>query len=167
MRDVLQRSIEYIRRKVDADAFATQRFFAAGFGERGLLTADETESRFASPLRTVLRNGELAFLGHPFERFDRTLDPVLTVIAVGRKQPDHFIGAARGRTSHVAGGKIDSLSNVVFMLQRPLHHAKTSAPPTVPACIRRLKNSGCIARAKSSWPVTSAHGNAIILQVSQ
>ena len=29
-------------------------------------------------------DGELAFLGHALERFGRTLDPVLTVVAIGR-----------------------------------------------------------------------------------
>src|SRR5438270_12706018 len=77
-------------------------------------------------------NGELAFLGHPFESFGRALDPVLAVIAVGRQQTDHLVGAAGGRTGNIAGSKIHSLSNAEFVLQRPLHHAKMPVVPTVP-----------------------------------
>src|ERR1700731_3694233 len=84
-------------------------------------------------LRAILSgNVELTFLGHPFESLGRAFDAILAVIAVGRKQPDHLIGAAGSRTRYVAGSKIDSLSNGEFVLQRPLHHAKTSAVPTVP-----------------------------------
>src|SRR6266480_7995840 len=77
-------------------------------------------------------NVELTFLGHPFESLGRVLDPILAIIAVGRKQPDHFIGAAGGRTRDVARSKIDSLSDGKFVLQRPLHHARTPAVLTVP-----------------------------------
>ena len=66
---------------------------------------------------------ELAFLGDAFEGFGRALDPVLTVVAIGRQQLDHLIGAGRGRTRDVAGGEIDGLSDDKFVLQRPLHHA--------------------------------------------
>ena len=110
-------------------------------------------SPFHPSSRTFSGNGELTFLGNAFERLDRAFDPVLAVIAVGRKQPDHLIGAARGRTCDIAGRKIDSLTNVVFMLQRPLHHAKNVGPAHGPACVGRLKNSGCIAWGRSSWPV--------------
>src|SRR5215471_17560626 len=89
--------------------------------------------------RGALGKGELAFLGHPFERFGRTLDPVLAVVAVGRKQTDHLVGSARGRTCDIASGKIDNGSNVIFVLQRPLHRAKMPASPTVPAGAGRLK----------------------------
>src|SRR6202521_6372563 len=75
-------------------------------------------------------NVELTFLGHPFESLGRALDPILAVIAVGREQSDHLIGAAGGRTGDIAGSKIDSLSNAEFVLQRPLHHAKTPVVPT-------------------------------------
>src|SRR5882757_3315500 len=70
---------------------------------------------------------ELAFLGYPFERLGRALDAILAIVAIDRQQPDHFISAAGGRTGHVAGSKIDSLSNGVLMLQRPLHLARLSA----------------------------------------
>src|SRR3954452_7679104 len=66
----------------------------------------------------------MAFLGHPPETFGRVFDPILTVVAVGRKQPDHLVSPARGRAGHVAGRKIDALTNVVFMLQRPLPSRK-------------------------------------------
>src|SRR5258708_2335414 len=77
-------------------------------------------------------NVELTFLGYPFKSLSRAFDPILAVIAIGRKQPDHLIGSARGRTRDIAGSKIDSLSNGEFVLQRPLHHAKTPAVLTVP-----------------------------------
>jgi len=77
-------------------------------------------------------NVELAFLGHPFESLRRAFDPILAVIAVGRKQPQHLIGPACGRPRDIARSEIYSLSNGEFMLQRPLHHAKTSDAPTVP-----------------------------------
>src|ERR1700738_1235605 len=101
--------------------------------ERGLLTAGANGTRFTGSFaRNLLGKVELAFLGHAFESLGRAFDPILAVVAVGWKQPDHLIGAARGRTRDIAGSKIDSLTNVVFVLQRPLHHAKTSAAPTVP-----------------------------------
>ena len=75
---------------------------------------------------------ELTFLGYPFESLGRIFNSILTVITVGRKQPDHLISAAGGRTGDIAGSKIDGFSNGIFVLQRPLHHAKTSAMPTVP-----------------------------------
>ena len=81
-------------------------------------------SRFTRPYAQTLGNIELTFLGYPFESFGRAFDPVLAVITIGRKQPNDLISAAGGRTSHIARGKIDSLSNVVFVLQRLLHHAK-------------------------------------------
>src|SRR5258705_10886357 len=75
---------------------------------------------------------ELAFLGHPLERFGRALDPVLTVVAIGRQQPDHLIGAAGSRTRDIAGSKIDGLTHAKLVLQRPLHHSEMPAEPTVP-----------------------------------
>src|SRR3974390_827537 len=85
-------------------------------------------------------NVELAFLGHTLEGFGRTLDPVLAVVAIGRKQTDHLVGTAGGRTRDIAGSEIDSLTNVVFVLQRPLHYARNVARPRGPACFSRLKN---------------------------
>ena len=89
---------------------------------------------------TVSGNRELAFLGYPFESFGRAFDTILTVVAIGREQPDHLIGAAGGRTGNVAGSKINSLSNGVLMLQRPLHYARTPAALTVPLAFGRLEN---------------------------
>src|SRR3954463_11241855 len=89
---------------------------------------------------TVSGDRELAFLGDPFESFGRAFDTILTIIAICREQPDHLIGAAGGRTGNVAGSKIDSLSNGVLMLQRPLHHARTPAALTVPLAFGRLEN---------------------------
>src|ERR1700722_1010053 len=98
------------------------QLLAEWFREQGLWTAGETESLFTPPrASSFLRNGELTFLGHPFEGFGRAFDPILTVIDVGRKQPDHLIGAAGGRTRDIAGSKVDSFSNGELMFQRPLH----------------------------------------------
>src|ERR1700723_2841520 len=82
----------------------------------------------AKSLRPLKRNRsrdvELTFLGYPFESFGRTLDPVLAIVAIGRQQPDHLVGAAGGRSGDIAGSEIDGLSNSKFVLQRPLHHAR-------------------------------------------
>ena len=75
---------------------------------------------------------ELTFLGYPFESLGRIFNSILTVITVGRKQPDHLISATGGRTGDIAGSKIDSFSNGIFVLQRPLPSRKTPAVPTVP-----------------------------------
>src|SRR6266853_3542316 len=77
----------------------------------------------------LLGNRELTFLGNPFESFGRAFDPILAVVAVGRKQADHLIGAAGGRTRDIAGSKVNGLSNGEFMFQRPLHHAKRRLRP--------------------------------------
>src|SRR5271168_1174696 len=76
---------------------------------------------------------ELTFLGYPFESFGRAFDPVLAVVAIGWQQPDHLIGAAGGRTGDVAGCKVDGLSNGIFVLQRPLHHARNAGHAHGPA----------------------------------
>src|SRR6266481_4224694 len=81
---------------------------------------------------TVSGNRELAFLGDPFESFGRAFDPILAVVTVGRKQPDHLIGAAGGRTRDIAGSKINGLSNGEFVLQRLLPSRKKPAVLTVP-----------------------------------
>ena len=99
------------------------------------------ETSSAGGLRTTVSgNRELAFLGNPFERFGGAFDAVLAVVTIGRKQPDHLIGAGGGRTGNVAGSKIDSLSHGVLMLQRPLHYARTPAALTVPLAFGRLEN---------------------------
>jgi hypothetical protein len=74
----------------------------------------------------------LTFLGDPFESLGRAFDPVLAVIPVGRKQPDHLIGAAGGRSRDIAGSKINGLSNGEFVLQRLLPSRKKPAVLTVP-----------------------------------
>jgi hypothetical protein len=95
--------------------------------EPGLLTTGETSSVSSDRALNLLGNVELTFLGYPFERLGRAFDPILAVIAIGRKQPEHLIGAARGRSGNITGSKIHGLSNGEFMLQRPLHHAKRRA----------------------------------------
>src|SRR5882757_8847731 len=84
-------------------------------------------TRVTACTQPISGDGELAFLGHPFKRLGRALDAVLAVVAVGGQQPDHLIGAGGGRSGNVAGSKIDSLSNGVLMLQRPLHFARLAA----------------------------------------
>jgi hypothetical protein len=135
-------------------ASAPQRCFC----EPGHLTASETKR--ASPGRPRNSSGdrELAFFGHPLESFCRAFDPVLAVVSVGRQQAEHLVGAAGGRTGNVASSKIYSLSNAEFVLQRPLHHAKTPVAPTVPAATSRLETGGGIARRRRPWPATSGHG---------
>src|SRR5260370_8907461 len=92
-------------------------------------------TRFVFPRALTVRSRylsadvELTFLGHPFEGFSRALDPVLAVVAVGRKQANHLIGAAGGRTRDIAGSKINGLSNGEFVLQHPLHHPKSRPRP--------------------------------------
>ena len=80
-------------------------------------------------------NVELAFLGNPLKRFGRALDSILTVVAIGRKQPDHLIGAAGGRTRDIARSEIDGLSNGIFMLQRPLPSRKNVGHAHGPAAM--------------------------------
>ena len=95
---------------------------------------------------------ELTFLGYPFESLGRIFNSILTVITVGRKQPDHLISAAGGRTGDIAGSKIDSFSNGIFVLQRPLHHAKRRPCPRS-RCNGRLKTPGA---AYITGPITLA-----------
>src|ERR1700675_4994372 len=71
----------------------------------------------------------LAFVGNALDGLGRVLDPILAVFSIGRKQTDHLIGAACGRTRDITGGKIDSLTHVVFVLQRPLHTQKCRPRP--------------------------------------
>src|SRR5437879_6315559 len=129
MRDVPQRGINKMH-SAKANAFLRTQLLAEWFCERGLLTAGGTES--AGRTRYLSGNVELTFLGHPFESLGRAFDTILAVIAIGRKQPDHLIGAAGGRTRDIAGSKIDSLTDGEFVLQRLLHHAKNVGVLTVP-----------------------------------
>src|SRR5258707_10881838 len=125
MRDVPQRSIKRIARKSPHSSCAE---WSCG---PGLLTAGETDS--ACPvMHGSSGNVELTFLGHPLKSFGRAFDPVLAVIPVGRKQPDHLIGAAGGRTRDIAGSKVNGLSNGEFVLQRLLPSRKKPAVLTVP-----------------------------------
>jgi hypothetical protein len=105
---------------------------------------------------------ELTFLRHPFESLGRILDPVLAVIAIGREQLDHLIGAAGARTGNIAGSEIDRLSNGEFMLQRPLHHAKMPAVLTVPAHFGRLENCLKHSTAEAALASRSGHGKSAI-----
>src|SRR5436309_1254849 len=88
--------------------------------EPGHLATSDTEP-VASLDAIASGKGELAFLGHPLESFARALDPILAIVAFGRQQTDHLIGAACGRTRHIACSEIDTRSNSVLVLQRPLH----------------------------------------------
>src|SRR3982074_1985396 len=92
---------------------------SAKWSANGAFDGRRNGIRSARPCAPFSGNVELTFLGHPFESLGRVFDPILAVIAIGRKQPDHLIGAAGGRTRDIAGSKIDSLSNGVFVLQRP------------------------------------------------
>src|SRR5437879_13583484 len=85
----------------------------------GLLDGRRAESVPPGHARCFSGNVELTFLGHPFESLGRAFDPILAVIAIGRKQPDHLIGAAGGRTRDIAGSKMDSISYGGWVLQRP------------------------------------------------
>ena len=80
-----------------------------------------------------LGHRKLAFLGNSFEGFGRALDPVLTVVAIRRKQANDFIGTGRRRTRNVARSKVNRRSYWEFVLQRPLHHANSRLRATIPA----------------------------------
>src|SRR6202043_3946195 len=117
--------------------FLRTQLLAEWFCERGLLTAGEKESTGHAPYFSG--KVELTFLGHPFESLGRAFDTILAIIAIGRKQPDHLIGAAGGRTRDIAGSKIDGLSHGEFVLQHPLHQAKNVGCAQGPACCSRLR----------------------------
>src|SRR5476649_2572712 len=110
------------------------------FREPGLFTASAMQAAFIRPSEQILGNCELTFLGHALESLGRMLDPILTVIAIGRQQPDHFIGAACTRTCNVARRKVDGLSNGVFVLQRPSPSRKNAGRAHVSRCNDRLEN---------------------------
>jgi hypothetical protein len=80
----------------------------------GLVRKDHQETGAGSSA-----NLQLTLLGNSFERLTIALDPILAVVAVGREQPDHLIGALGGRTSNIAGSEIDIFSNHELVLQRP------------------------------------------------
>src|ERR1700722_4233349 len=91
---------------------------------------------------------ELTFLRHPFESLGRIFDPVLAVVAIGREQLDHLIGAAGGRTGNVAGREIDGLS--ITQKCRPCSRS--------PLTLADWKTGENIAQREPPWPVTSGHG---------
>src|ERR1700743_1421398 len=111
---------------------------------------------------------ELTFFRHAFERLGRALNSVLAIIAVGRQQTDHFVGAAGGRTGNVARGKIHSRSNAEFMLQRPspqtLNNKGLACGPARRPSGKPRKN---VAQRMPAWPASSGMANAQILQVFQ
>jgi hypothetical protein len=84
-------------------------------------------------------NIELIFPGHPFESLGRALDPVLAVIAIGRKQPDHIISAAGGRTRDIAGSKM-TVSPTVYLCFNAHSITQQSRPCHGPACNGRIEN---------------------------
>src|SRR5439155_1810456 len=119
MRGVPQRSIKKRSAKVSAvfAALTCRRMVL----RTGPFDGERNGTASTACLRTTLSGDrELAFLGNPFEGFGRAFDAILTIVAISRKQPDHLIGAAGGRSGNIAGSKIDSLSNSVLVLQRPL-----------------------------------------------
>ena len=113
---------------------------------------------------TLSGESELAFLRDPFESFGRAFDTILTIVAICRKQPDHLISAAGGRTGNVAGSKINSLSNGVLMLQRPLHHARRSAALNVPlSFVRPSEPRVNLAHRMPKKPAGLRQGNSVHL----
>ena len=88
-----------------------------------------------------LGHRKLAFLGDPFEGFGRAFDPVLTVVAIRRKQTNDFISTGGGRTRNIARRKVNRRSYWEFVLQRPLHHANSRLRATVPAASTGQNNT--------------------------
>ena len=133
-------------------------------GRRSSLGSSLGHNRTGSAL---LRDSELAFLGDPFKSLSRALNPILAIVALGRKLPDDLIGTGGGRTRNIARSKVHGRSNREFVLQRPLHHARCRPAPTVP--LRgRLENRWLIACAVANWPAVSRHGkrtNSLLLSM--
>src|SRR5207244_5487116 len=73
-----------------------------------ILTASGTEPGAQALDAIASGKGELTFLGHPLEGFARTLDAILTIVALSRQLADHLIGAGGGRTRHIACSEIDA-----------------------------------------------------------
>src|SRR5882757_2114104 len=136
MRGVPQRSIRRIQRTLNV--ILSHSTCAECFRERGDLTASEPGTPKPGHARKSSGDVELTFLGDPFESLGRVFDPVLAVIAVGRKQTDHLIGAAGGRTGDIAGSEIDGLSNGELVLQRPSPR-ENAGRAYGPAYVGRLK----------------------------
>jgi hypothetical protein len=137
----LQFSLRRVFFKRTGTHFARKRSRRRMLPRTGPFHGKRDASRFIWPCGQILGNFELTFLRHPLESFGRVLDPVLTIIAIGRQQPDHLIGAARTRSCDIAGGKVDGLSNVVFVLQRPSPSRKNAGRAHVSRCNDRLENT--------------------------
>jgi hypothetical protein len=90
--------------------------------------------RTVRPRQQKSRTCELAFARHALECFGRAFDAILAVIAIGGKQTDDFIGAARRRARHVTGREINGLSNAVLVLQR--------SAPSLETQTAALRNTG-------------------------
>jgi hypothetical protein len=131
-----QRSNIRIQKPLNADSYALN--LRRIFPRTGRFDGEEIRNRSTCQARKSSGDVELTFLGDPFESLGRAFDPVLTVVAVGREQADHLIGAAGGRTGNIAGSKIDGFSNGELVLQRPSPR-KTPAALTVPANFGQLK----------------------------
>jgi hypothetical protein len=84
----------------------------------------ESSGQNSSIVLLILASGELTFLCDAFESLGRILDPILKVVAISGKLPDHLVSAARSRARHVARGEKDRFSNDKFMLQRLLHRCQ-------------------------------------------
>ena len=89
---------------------------------------------------TAFRRRELAFLGDPFESLSRALDAVLAVVAIGRQQPDHLIGAGGGRTGNIAGSKIDESLQRGICASTPSPSRKERRPRSRSRCVGRPEN---------------------------
>ena len=58
---------------------------------------------------------ELAFFCHALKCFAGIFDPILIIIAIGRQQLDHLVGAARARTAYRTRCVQDRLADPEFM----------------------------------------------------
>src|SRR6185312_14578833 len=58
---------------------------------------------------------ELTFLGDALESFARALDPVLIIVALGRKQLHHLVAAGRSRAPESRRRVIDRFTDLVLV----------------------------------------------------
>ena len=58
---------------------------------------------------------ELAFFCHALKCFAGIFDPILIIVAIGRQQLDHLVGAARARTANRTGRVQHGLADPEFM----------------------------------------------------
>src|ERR1700738_1337701 len=154
MRGVPSTQHRRIQRTLNVGSFALN--LRRIFPRTGRFDGERSRNRPTSHTRNSSGDVELAFLGDPFESLGRVFDPVLAVIAVGRKQTDHLIGAAGGRTGDIAGSEIDGLSNGELVLQRPSPR-KNAGRAYGPANFGRLKPHHNLAQRRALWPVTSGY----------